>query len=72
MMGIFRKTTSISRAQGLTSLGTYRLGMCNYNHDEAQKKCLEMGKSQRVFFKTHSLKPCEIYTVLFLDILKGH
>lgn len=71
-MGICRKAASVSRAQGLAPLCTYRLGRCNCSHDEAEKKCLEMGMGQGVFFKTHSLKPWEFYNRLFLDILKGH
>lgn len=51
MMEIFRKAFSVSRAWGHTSWCTYKLGSCNGNHDEAQKKCLEMGKSQQGFLK---------------------
>lgn len=51
MMEIFRKAFSVSRPWGHTSWCTYKLGSCNCSRDEAQKKCLEMGKSKWVFFK---------------------
>lgn len=68
MMEVFREAFSVSRAWGHTSWCTYKLGSWNGNHDEAQKKCLEMGKSQWGSWKN----PWERHTrQSFLDVLKG-